>query len=64
MEWCIIHRGDFFMKKWGGKQKTVGYVVITTGIVIILAMILPVGFWWFALAAALISAGIWIMKCC
>ena len=34
------------------------------GSVIILALILPAGFWWFALAAALIAGGIWLLRSC
>jgi len=33
-------------------------------IVIILALVLPATFWWFALAGGLIAAGIWINRCC
>ncbi len=41
-----------------------GWIAILMGIVIILALILPTEFWWFMLAAALIAAGIWYMRCC
>lgn len=49
----------------GGKRSfNFGCIAIITGIVIILALILPSSFWWFMLAVALIAAGIWYMRCC
>lgn len=42
----------------------VGWLVMLAGIVIILALILPAGFWWFALAIALIAGGIWLLRSC
>ena len=30
---------------------------------IILALVLPAGFWWFALGGALIAAGVWLLRC-
>lgn len=42
----------------------VGWLVILAGVVIILALILPAGFWWFALAVALIIGGIWLLRSC
>ena len=41
-----------------------GWLVILAGIVILLALILPPGFWWFALGEALIIAGIWLLRSC
>ena len=41
-----------------------GWLVILAGIVILLALILPAGFWWFALGTALIIAGIWLLRSC
>ena len=32
-------------------------------LIIILALVLPAGFWWFALGGALIAAGIWLLRC-
>lgn len=52
------------MRRKASTKQIAGRIAIITGIVIILAMILPVGFWWFALAAALISLGIWIIRSC
>jgi hypothetical protein len=34
---------------------------VLAGIIIILALILPAGFWWFALAVGLIVVGIFLM---
>ena len=41
-----------------------GCVAICAGLVIILSLVLPVEFWWFIFAAALIALGIWYMRCC
>ena len=30
---------------------------------VILALVLPAGFWWFVLGGALIAAGIWLLRC-
>ncbi|MBP3484475.1 MAG: hypothetical protein J6K00_05215 [Oscillospiraceae bacterium] len=38
-------------------------IAIVSGIIIILALILPTQFWWFILAAGLICLGIWIRRC-
>lgn len=52
------------MRKRGrGGGHTLGCLAVILGIVIILAMILPAGFWWFALAAALIVGGLFFIKC-
>lgn len=47
----------------GRRNRGIGLLAITAGVVILLAMILPVGFWWFALAILLISLGIWYNHC-
>lgn len=47
----------------GGGRGVIGYAAIAVGIVIILSLILPVNFWWFALAAILIALGIWYIRC-
>ena len=41
-----------------------GLIAIGTGIVIILSIVLPKSFWWFVLAGALISGGVWLIRCC
>jgi len=45
------------------KSRGIGLLAITAGVVILLAMVLPVGFWWFALAVLLISLGFWYNHC-
>ncbi len=42
--------------------KPAGLILAAIGVLIILAMILPAVFWWFALGIALIAAGIAILK--
>lgn len=39
-----------------------GMVIAGVGAMIILSMLLPAGFWWFALGVALIVVGLRIMK--
>ena len=42
----------------------VGKVLATVfSVLIILALVLPAGFWWFALGGALIAAGVWLLRC-
>ncbi len=43
-------------------KRPVGRCIIGLGVLIILALILPGGFWWFILGVALIALGIRI--CC
>ena len=38
---------------------TLGCLVVLAGVLIVL----PAGFWWFALAIALICGGIWLLRC-
>ena len=42
----------------------IGIACVVTGVFIILALVLPAGFWWFALGGALIAAGVWLLRCC
>ena len=42
---------------------TLGCLVVLAGGLIILALVLPAGFWWFALAIVLICGGIWLLRC-
>lgn len=39
----------------------IGIACMVTGVLIILALVLPAGFWWFALGGALIAA---VCGCC
>lgn len=41
----------------------IGIFCIAAGILIILGMVLPAGFWWFVLGVILIAAGIWCIRC-
>lgn len=43
---------------------TLGIIAIAAGVFIILAMVLPSGFWWFAAAAVLIFGGICCLRRC
>ncbi|MBQ9685800.1 MAG: hypothetical protein IJV41_04510 [Oscillospiraceae bacterium] len=47
-----------------GRHCLWGIVAILLGLIIILALVLPSAFWWFALAAALIGFGLWYIRCC
>ena len=40
---------------------TLGCLVVLAGVLIILALVLPAGFWWFALAVALIFGGVLLL---
>lgn len=40
-----------------------GYLFILAGALIILGMILPKVFWWFALGVVLIGIGVWLLRC-
>ena len=46
-----------------GGHSIIAIIAILLGIVIILSLVLPSQFWWFALAAGLISFGIWLNRC-
>jgi len=51
------------MRRRRNRKNGIGLIAITAGVVILLAMIVPVGFWWFVLAVLLISVGIWYNRC-
>ena len=55
--------GEAFCMR-GGRRLLWGLTAIALGVVILLALVLPSDFWWFALAALLIAAGIWTLRCC
>lgn len=44
------------------RRKLPGIILTALGLMIILSMILPTAFWWFAFGAALIAVGICMMK--
>lgn len=52
----------FFMCRRRNNGNKLGCLVILAGVLIILALVLPPGFWWFALAIALICGGIWLIR--
>lgn len=41
-----------------------GLIAVGAGVLIILSLVLPKSFWWFALAAVLICGGVWLLRCC
>ncbi|HIQ79190.1 MAG TPA: hypothetical protein IAB77_08020 [Candidatus Scatomorpha intestinavium] len=47
-----------------GGVPPVGCLVILAGVLILFALILPTGFWWFALAVGLIGVGLWLLTRC
>lgn len=49
--------------RWGHRFMW-GCAAIGLGVVILLALILPPGFWWFLGGAALIGFGLWYIRCC
>ena len=49
--------------RWG-RRLVFGLAAIGLGVVILLALVLPAGFWWFLCGAALIGFGIWTIRCC
>lgn len=51
------------MKRRRNRGCFLGWFAVLGGVVIIFALVLPAGFWWFALAIALIALGIWLIRC-
>lgn len=49
--------------RWG-RRFIFGFAAIGLGVVILLALVLPAGFWWFLCGAALIGFGVWYIRCC
>ena len=47
-----------------GRHCLLGMLAIVLGLIILLSLVLPSSFWWFALAAALIGFGLWFLRCC
>ncbi len=46
------------------RSTPLGCLAIAAGVMILFAMFLPPGFWWFVLAAALIVIGISLIRMC
>ena len=43
----------------------IGYICIAAGLMIILSLVLPKGFWWFLLGASLVGFGFYYnSRCC
>lgn len=61
---CVEYHsaGGVFMRR--GRRCLWGLVAIILGLVILLSLVLPSSFWWFALAAGLIGFGLWYIRCC
>ena len=45
------------MRKWRPLGAAIGFVMIVLGVLILFAMLLPDGFWWFMFGVALIASG-------
>lgn len=52
----------FFMRRGYSYRGMLGPLMIVTGVTILLAMVLPAGFWWFLLATGLIVTGLWLCR--
>lgn len=53
------------MRKRGGGPigRRLGCLTVLVGIFVLLALVLPPGFWWFVLGVVLIYVGFWIIRC-
>ena len=67
----VYVRYFLFVQKGGGSLKrkrcplgTVGCLVVLAGVLILMSLVLPSGFWWFVLAIILIGIGIGILRSC
>ncbi|MBS7402870.1 MAG: hypothetical protein ACI3UZ_06305 [Oscillospiraceae bacterium] len=49
--------------RWKGNGGKIGCLTVLLGIFLLLALVLPPGFWWFVLGVLLIFVGFWIMRC-
>jgi hypothetical protein len=58
---AITERGFIMGRPHRGSP--IGAYIICAGVLIILALILPSGFWWFFLGIAFIVIGIMILRC-
>ena len=45
------------MRRWGPFHGFFAFMLIVIGVLILFAMLLPPGFWWFLIGLALIIAG-------
>ena len=51
------------MRRRRDKGYGIGKLFVIAGTVVLMAMILPVRFWWFVLGISLISFGVWYNRC-
>ena len=59
---CLRISGGIIMRRRGKGGCTLGLVLIAVGILIILGILLPTGFWWFVLAGILIAIGVCLLR--
>ena len=53
------------MRTRRSRGNIIGYAAIAAGLLILLSLILPPGFWWFAVGAGLVGFGLWVNnRCC
>ncbi|MBQ2895930.1 MAG: hypothetical protein IJE26_04395 [Oscillospiraceae bacterium] len=52
------------MRKRANGAGVAAWIAITAGLIVLLSMILPPGFWWFMLGVALIALGLCIRRRC
>ncbi|MEF9970765.1 MAG: hypothetical protein RRY47_01095 [Oscillospiraceae bacterium] len=50
-------------KKVNGGRPGIGCGIVLLGVFVLLALVLPPGFWWFTLGVFLIWLGFWIRRC-
>ncbi len=58
----VCGRAVVFMMRRRGPCPWLGLLLVVVGALIILSMILPKDFWWFILGAAMIGAGLYLMR--
>jgi hypothetical protein len=52
-----------FIMRRPHRGRPIGALIVCAGLLIILTLVLPSGFWWFFLGIALIVIGILILRC-
>ena len=57
MERFYLVGGGFFMHRWPPFGGLACFLMIVLGVLIVFALVLPAGFWWFFLGVALIAGG-------
>ena len=59
----VFRLADETSNMWSSYNRVLPVLVAGCILIIILALVLPAGFWWFVLGGALIAAGIWLLRC-